>query len=57
MSTIPHLPVIRLGRNYASLEQTEVNDFRTGEVCAVVSSMKAGIVKKTSPSWKSPEPP
>ena len=46
MSTIPHLPVIRLGRNYASLEQTEVKDFRTGEVCAVVSSVNAGIVKK-----------
>ena len=46
MSTIPHLPVLRLGRSYASLEQTEVKDFRTGEVRAVVSSVNAGIVKK-----------
>jgi len=46
MSTIPHLPVLRLGRSYASLEQSEVKDFRTGEVRAVVSSVNAGIVKR-----------
>ena len=46
MSQIPHLPVLRFGRSYASLDQTEVKDFRTGEVRAVVSTVNAGIVKK-----------
>jgi len=31
MSTIPHLPVIRLGRNYASLDKLDVKNHRTGE--------------------------
>lgn len=46
MSTIPHLPVLRLGRTYASLDQIEVKDHRTGEVKATVSSVNAGIVRK-----------
>ena len=46
MSTIPHLPALRLGRYYASLDQFEVKDHRTGEVKATVSSVNAGIVRK-----------
>ena len=46
MSLIPHLPVLRLGRNYESLEKLEVKDHRTGEVKAVVSSVNGGIVKR-----------
>ncbi len=46
MSQIPHLPVLRLGRSYASLEQSEVKDYRTGEVRAVMSTVNAGIVRK-----------
>ena len=45
-ATVPHLPALRLGRPYASLDQTEVKDHRTGEVKAVVSSVNGGIVKR-----------
>ena len=46
MSTIPHLPVLRLGRSYESLDQLEVKDHRTGEVRATVSTINAGILRK-----------
>jgi len=43
---IPHLPALRLGRPYDSLEKIEVKDHRTGEVKAVVSQVNGGIVKR-----------
>jgi len=43
---IPHLPVLRLGRSYESLDKLEVKDHRTGEVKATVSSVNAGILRK-----------
>jgi acyl-CoA reductase-like NAD-dependent aldehyde dehydrogenase len=46
MSNIPHIPAVRRGKAYESLEQTEVKDFRTGEVKATVSQVNAGIVRK-----------
>lgn len=46
MSTVPHLPALRLGRPYASLEKAEVKDHRTGEVKAVVSQVNGGILKR-----------
>ena len=46
MSTVPHLPVLRLGRSYESLDKLEIKDHRTGEVKAVVSSINAGILRK-----------
>ena len=46
MQNIPHLPVLRLGRAYESLDAFEVKDHRSGEVKAVVSSVNAGIVRK-----------
>lgn len=46
MSSIPHLPALRRGKPYESLDQTEVKDFRTGEVKATVSQVNAGIVRK-----------
>ncbi|MEY4385547.1 MAG: hypothetical protein RLY20_830 [Verrucomicrobiota bacterium] len=46
MNAIPHLPALRLGRSYDSLDKFEVKDHRTGEVKAVVSSVNAGIVRK-----------
>ncbi|HTD65118.1 MAG TPA: aldehyde dehydrogenase family protein, partial [Candidatus Limnocylindria bacterium] len=46
MSNIPHLPVLRLGRTYESLEKIEVKDHRTGEVKALVSTVNGGIVKR-----------
>ena len=46
MSPLPHLPVLRLGRSYESLDQIEVKDHRTGEIKARVSSVNAGVVRK-----------
>ena len=46
MNTIPHLPVLRLGRSYESLDKLEIKDHRTGEVKAVVSTINAGILRK-----------
>lgn len=43
---VPHLPVLRLGRSYESLDKLEVKDHRSGEVKAVVSSINAGILRK-----------
>ena len=44
--SIPHLPALRLGRTYESLEKIEVKDHRTGVVKAVVSQVNGGIVKR-----------
>ena len=46
MSQIPHLPALRLGRNYESLDTLEVKDHRSGEDLASVSTVNAGIVRK-----------
>lgn len=46
MTSIPHLPALRRGKAYESLDQVEVKDFRTGEVKATVSQVNAGIVRK-----------
>ena len=46
MSAIPHIPVLRLGRTYESLDQIEVKDHRTGEIKATMSSVNAGIIRK-----------
>jgi len=43
---LPHIPVLRLGRPYESLDQLEVKDHRTGELKATVSSVNAGIIRK-----------
>lgn len=46
MNAVPHIPVLRLGRAYESLDTFEVRDHRSGEVKAVVSSVNAGIIRK-----------
>jgi len=46
MSNIPHIPALRRGKAYESLDTAEVKDFRTGEVKAIVSQVNAGIVRK-----------
>ena len=43
---LPHLPALRLGRAYDSLDKIEVKDHRTGEVKALVSQVNGGIVKR-----------
>jgi hypothetical protein len=44
--TVPHIPVLRRGRAYESLEQSNIVDCRTGEVLATLSQVNAGIVRK-----------
>ncbi len=46
MSSLPHLPALRKGRPYESLDKVQVKDHKTGEVCAEVSQVNAGIVRK-----------
>jgi acyl-CoA reductase-like NAD-dependent aldehyde dehydrogenase len=42
----PHLPVLRLGRSYESLDKVEVKDHRTGELKGIVSSIHDGVIRK-----------
>ena len=46
MNTVPHIPVLRLGRVYDSLDKITVTDHRSGEVRAQVSTINAGIIRK-----------
>jgi acyl-CoA reductase-like NAD-dependent aldehyde dehydrogenase len=46
MSALPHLPALRRGKPYASLDQLEVRDCRGGEPLARISQVNAGIVRK-----------
>ena len=43
---IPHLPALRLGRSYESLDKTEIKDHRTGELKATVSTVNVGVIRK-----------
>src|SRR5688500_4177447 len=43
---VPHLPVLRQGRPYESLDKFNIVDHRTGDVKATISSVNAGIVRK-----------
>jgi acyl-CoA reductase-like NAD-dependent aldehyde dehydrogenase len=45
-SPLPHLPALRRGKAYASLDQVEVRDCRTGEALARISQVNAGIIRK-----------
>lgn len=42
----PHIPALRLGRSYSSLDRVEVKDHRSGEVKASVSIVNAGMIRK-----------
>ncbi len=44
--TLPHLPALRKGRPYESLDSLEVVDHLTGKPMARVSQVNAGIVRK-----------
>jgi acyl-CoA reductase-like NAD-dependent aldehyde dehydrogenase len=46
MNTVPHIPALRRGKPYESLDRIEVKDHRTGEVKSTVSQVNAGIVRK-----------
>lgn len=44
--SVPHLPALRKGVAYESLDKVEVKDHRTGEVLATVSQVNAGILRR-----------
>lgn len=46
MSLLPHIPALRRGKPYASLDRMPVNDYRTGIPLAQISQVNAGIVRK-----------
>lgn len=46
MNAAPHLPVLRLGRPYLSLDHSPVKDHRTGQVRAALSTVTAGMIRK-----------
>ena len=46
MPGLPHLPALRRGKPYASLDQVTVSDCRTGEALAHVSQVNAGVIRK-----------
>src|SRR5687768_6562271 len=41
-----HIPVIRRGKPYESLEHTNVDEHRTHAVLATVSQVNAGVIRK-----------
>ena len=42
----PHIPALRQGRPYESLDKTTVVDYRNGNALAEVSQVNAGIIRK-----------
>ena len=43
---LPHIPVLRLGRSYESLDKVNIANCRNGEIVAQVSTVNAGILRK-----------
>mgnify|MGYP001438799902 FL=1 len=43
---IPHIPCLRLGESYQSLNHSEVKDYRDGSVRATLSQVNAGIIRR-----------
>src|SRR5687768_4432819 len=46
LSAIPHIPVIRRGKPYESLDKANVINHRNGEILATVSQVNAGVIRK-----------
>jgi acyl-CoA reductase-like NAD-dependent aldehyde dehydrogenase len=44
--TVPHIPALRRGRPYESLDKASIVDYRNGTTLASVSQVNAGIVRK-----------
>ena len=46
MEKLPHIPALRLGKTYESLNKLDVNRHADGQVLARVSTVNAGIIRK-----------
>lgn len=44
--TLPHIPALRRGRPYESLDQAKIVDHRTGAPLVSISQVNAGIIRK-----------
>lgn len=44
--TVPHIPALRRGRPYESLDKSAIVDYRNGTALATVSQVNAGIVRR-----------
>lgn len=44
--SVPHVPALRFGQEYTSLDQTELRSPRSGEVVALISQVNAGLVRR-----------
>lgn len=44
--TLPHLPILRRGQSYDSLERNELKSVRTGEPVAAVSQANAALIRR-----------
>ena len=44
--TVPHIPALRRGRAYQSLDQSNIVNCRTGEVLATLSQVNPGLIRK-----------
>ena len=44
--TLPHIPALRRGKPYESLDKIEVKDHRTGAPMVYISQVNAGIIRK-----------
>ena len=44
--TVPHIPALRRGRAYESLDKSDIINCRTGETVATLSQVNAGIIRK-----------
>lgn len=46
MTSIPHLPALRRGKPYESLDRTQLLDHRSGNPLAAISQVNAGVIRK-----------
>jgi len=44
--TLPHIPILRRGSVYDSLDKMEIQSVRTGEPVAVISQANAGLIRR-----------
>src|SRR5713226_6655762 len=44
--TLPHIPILRRGQDYDSLDRVELTDVCTGEPIATVSQANAGLIRR-----------
>src|SRR3954447_18545524 len=46
MTPLPHIPVMRRGKSYESLDKAQIVDHRTGTTLTSISQVNAGIIRK-----------